>query len=125
MHWPGRGAAAAATRRSASGRWSLVGPGAHLGGSSVRGGPPERRTQIGEFGGEPGVGIALPGAVPQGHDVGFTPGEVASMGGPYLGGLAARNESVFGELADRLQHRTPGPPRRPMATSSDLLTKAS
>ena len=49
------------------------------------GGPPECGAQVGQFGGEPGVGVALPGAVPQRHDVGFTPGEVASMGGPDLG----------------------------------------
>src|SRR6478736_5635553 len=45
MHWPGRGAAAAATRRSASGRWSLVGPGAHLGGSAVRGVRRDRKSR--------------------------------------------------------------------------------
>ena len=61
--------------------------------------------------GEPVVGLTLSGAVPQGHDVGFTPGEVASMGGPDLGGLAAGDELFLGELADRLQHRKPGPPR--------------
>src|SRR6476620_9053835 len=92
---------------------------------AVVGGPTERGAQIRQFGGEPVVSLPLPGAVPQGHDVGFTPGEVASMGGPDLGGLATRDELLFGELADRLQHRKPGPPRRPMATSSDLLTKAS
>ena len=75
------------------------------------GGPPERGAQIGQFGGEPVVGLPLPGAVPQRHDVGFTPGEVASMGGADLGGLAAGDELLLGELADRLQHRKPGPPR--------------
>ena len=86
----------------------------------VVGGPPERGAQIGQLGGEPGVGLALSGAVPQGQDVGFAPGEVAGMGGPDLGGLAARDELLLGELADRLQHRKPGPPamtgRRPAAT---------
>ena len=52
---------------------------------AVVGGPPKRGAQIGQFGGEPVVGLALSGAVPQRHDVGFTPGEVASMGGPDLG----------------------------------------
>ena len=78
---------------------------------AVVGSPPERGAQVGQFGGEPVVGLALAGAVPQGHDVGFTLGEVASMGGPDLGGLAARDELLLGELADRLQHRKPGPPR--------------
>ena len=32
---------------------------------------------------------------------------------------------VLGELADRLQHRKPGPPRRPVGDSSDLRTSAS
>ncbi len=78
---------------------------------AVVGGPPERGAQVGQLGGEPRVGLALSGAVPQRHDVGFAPGEVASMGGPDLGGLAARDELLLGELADRLQHRKPGPPR--------------
>ena len=42
----------------------------------VIGGPAKRGAQIGQFGPEPFVGIPLPGAVPQGQDVGFTPGEV-------------------------------------------------
>ena len=78
---------------------------------TVVGGPPERGAQIGQFGGEPVVGLALAGAVPQGQDVGFTPGEVAGMGGADLGGLAACDELFLGELADRLQHREPDPPR--------------
>ena len=52
---------------------------------AVVGGPPERGAQIGQLGGEPVVGLALAGAVPQGQDVGFAPGEVAGMGGPDLG----------------------------------------
>ncbi len=78
---------------------------------AVVGGPPEGGAQVGQFGGEPRVGVALAGAVPQRHDVGFAPGEVASMGGPDLGGRAAGDELLLGELADRLQHRKPGPPR--------------
>ena len=74
------------------------------------GGPPKRRPQVGQFSGEPVVGLPLSGAVPQRQDVGFTPGEVASMGGADLGGLAAGDELFLGELADRLQHRKPGPP---------------
>ena len=38
---------------------------------AVVGCPPERGAQVGEFGGEPGVGLALAGAVPQRQDVGF------------------------------------------------------
>ena len=89
------------------------------------GGPPERGAQVGQLGAEPVVGLSLTGAVPQGHDVGFAPGEVAGMGGPRLGGLAACDELFLGELADRLQHRKPGPPGDRSATSSDLRTKAS
>ena len=53
---------------------------------AVVGGPPERGAQVGQFGGEPVVSLPLPGAVPQGHDVGFAPGEVAGMGGADLVG---------------------------------------
>ena len=42
------------------------------------------------------------------------------MGGPDLGGLAARDELFLGELADRLQHRKPGPPRRPVGDQQRL-----
>src|SRR6478672_1768373 len=48
------------------------------------GGPPECCAQIGKLGGEPVVGLLLAGAVPQGEDVGFSPGEVAGMGGPRV-----------------------------------------
>ena len=75
------------------------------------GGPPERGAQVGQFGGEPRVRLPLSGAVPQGQDVGFAPGEVAGMGGPDLGRRPAGDELLLGELADRLQHRKPGPPR--------------
>ena len=87
---------------------------------AVVGGPPERGAQVGQFGGEPVVRLALSGAVPQRQDVGFTPGEIASMRGPDLGGLAARDELLLGELADRLQHRKPGPPRRPVGDEQRL-----
>ena len=87
---------------------------------AVVGGPPERGAQIGQFGGEPVVGLPLSGAVPQGQDVGFAPGEVAGMRGPDLGGLAAGDELFLGELADRLQHRKPGPPRRPVGDQQRL-----
>ena len=78
---------------------------------AVVGGPPKRGAQVGQLDGEPVVGLTLAGAVPQGQDVGFAPGEVAGMRGPDLGRLAAGDELFLGELADRLQHRIPGPPR--------------
>ena len=71
------------------------------------GGPPKRGPQVGQLNGEPVVGLPLAGAVPQGHDVGFTPGEVASMGGPDLSCIIAGDKLLLGELADRLQHRKP------------------
>ena len=49
----------------------------------------------------------LAGAVPQGHDVGFTPGEVAGMGVARLPGVAIVRELLVGELTDRLEHRKP------------------
>ena len=45
---------------------------------AVVGGPAECGAQIRQFGGEPGVGLALSGAVPQGQDVVFESGEVAA-----------------------------------------------
>ena len=90
----------------------------HIGGDgggdiqiALVGGPPKRGAQIGQLEGEPVVGLPLAGAVPQGQDVGFTPGEVAGVCGPDLVGVAAGHELFLGELADRLQHRKPGPPR--------------
>ena len=73
------------------------------------GGPAESGAHIGQLGGEPVVRLTLSWAVPPGQDVGFAPGEVASMSGPDLGGLATRHELLLSELADRLQHRKPGP----------------
>ena len=86
------------------------------------GGPAERGAQVGELGGEPVVGLALAGAVPQGHDVGFTTGEVPGMGGPNLFRFrrTGGDELFFGELADRLQHRKPGPPRIPVGDQQRL-----
>ena len=42
------------------------------------------------------------------------------MGGPDLSGLAAGDELLLGELADGLQHRKPGPPRRPVGNQQRL-----
>ena len=77
---------------------------------AVVGSPPKRRAQVGQLDGEPGVGLTLAGAVPQGEDVGFAPGEVAGMRGTHLSGLAMGGELLLGELADRFQHRESGPP---------------
>src|SRR5882757_7546323 len=74
----------------------------------VFGGPTKCGTQIGQFGSEPDVCLALPGTVPQGEDVCFTPGEVAGMRSTSIGGLAASGELLLGELADGLHHREPG-----------------
>ncbi len=49
------------------------------------GGPPKGGAQIGQLDREPVVGLTLSGAVPQGQDVGFAPGEVAGMRGSHLG----------------------------------------
>ncbi len=87
---------------------------------AVVGGPAERGAQIGQLDGEPVVGRTLAGAVPQGQDVGFAPGEVARVGGPNLGCFTAGDELLLGELADRLQHRKPGPPRRPVSDQQRL-----
>ena len=74
------------------------------------GSPPKCRAQIGQLDREPVVRLALARAVPQVHDVGFPSGEVARVGGPNLGCFAAGDELFLGELADRFQHRIPGPP---------------
>jgi len=88
------------------------------------GGPPERGAQIGELDREPVVDLPLAGAVPQGQDVGFPSGEVARVGGPNLGCFAAGDQLFLGELADRLQHRKPGPPRRPVGDQQRLAHKS-
>ncbi len=84
------------------------------------GGPPKRGAQIGQLDGEPGVRLALPGAIPQGHDVGFASGEVPRVGGPNLGCFASGDEFLLGDLADGLHHRKAGPPRRPVGDQQRL-----
>ena len=84
------------------------------------GGPPERGAQVGHLDAEPRVGLALAGAVPQGHDVGFASGEVPRVRGPNLGCFTAGDELFLGELADRLQHRIAGPPRGPISNEQRL-----
>ena len=83
-------------------------------------GPSKRGAQIGQLYREPVVGIPLVGAVPQGQDVGFASGEVAGVGGPNLRCFAAGNQLFLGELADRFQHRKPGPSRRPVSDQQRL-----
>ncbi len=84
------------------------------------GGPAKRGAQIGQLDSEPVVGRTLAGAVPQGHDVGFPPSEVAGMRCAGFGRRPAGGELFLGELADRLQHRKPGPPRRPVSDQQRL-----
>ena len=81
---------------------------------TVVGGPPECGSQIGHLDGEPGVGVALSGAVPHGEHIGLAPGEVAGVCGAGDIGMCVGDELLLGELADRLQHRKPGPPRGPV-----------
>ena len=90
------------------------------------GGPPKRGAQIGQLDAEPVVGLPLPGAVPQGQDVGFAPGEVASMRGTNLGSPAppatscsSANWRIVSSIENRVR------PDDRSATSSDLRTKAS
>ena len=84
------------------------------------GGPSKRGAKIGQFDGEPVVGLTLAGAVPQRHDVGFALREVAGMRGTDPVCLAARDELLLGELADRLQHREPGSSRGPVGDEQRL-----
>jgi hypothetical protein len=84
------------------------------------GSPAECGAQIGQLDGEPVVGRTLAGAVPQGHDVGFSPGVVAGMRGAHLRRRTAGGELFLGELADRLQHRKAGPPRGPVGDQQRL-----
>ena len=93
---------------------------------AVVGGPPERGAQVGQLGGEPVVGLPLPGAVPQGQDVGFAPGEVAGMGGPDLVGrrrAATSCSSANWRIVSSIENRVR--PEDRSATSSDLRTSAS
>ncbi len=66
------------------------------------------------------IRLFLSGAVRQGHDVGFTPGEVPRVGGPNLGCFTAGDELFLGELADRLQRYDRPPPT--LTDYGDLLT---
>ena len=93
---------------------------------AVVGGPPKRGAQIGQLGGEPVVRLALSGAVPQGQDVGFAPGEVAGMGGPDLGRprrVATSCSSANWRIVSSIENRVRPDDRS--ATSSDLRTSAS
>ena len=92
---------------------------------AVVGGPPERGPQIGQFGSEPVIRLALPGAVPQRQDVGFPPGEVAGMGGadlvasPPATSCSSANSRIVSSIENRVR------PEDLSATSSDLRTSAS
>ncbi len=87
---------------------------------TVVGGPAERGAQIGEFGGEPGICLPLARAVPQREDVGLAVGEKPCVGRTRLGRFPAFDELLLGELADGLQHRKPGPTRRPICDEHRL-----
>src|SRR5258707_1384539 len=76
------------------------------------GAPPKRGTQIGKLDVEPLVGAALAGAVPEGHDLCFAPGEMAGMCVARFDSLAACDELLVGELADGFEHRKTRFPRR-------------
>src|SRR4029077_2708269 len=67
----------------------------------VVGGPPEGCAQSGQLGCEPGVRLTLSGAVPQGEDVSFAPGEMAGMRGPSRGCRSMRGGVVLGGPAGR------------------------
>ena len=92
---------------------------------AVVGGPPERGAQVGQLDGEPVVGLPLSGAVPQGQDVGFTPGEVAGMRGPDLvaSPRATSCSSANWRIVSSIENRVRPDDRS--ATSSDLRTRAS
>src|ERR1700758_4466705 len=61
----------------------------------VVGGPAEGGAQIGELGGEPGVGLALAGAVPPRPDVRYSLCEVAGMRGPGSFCVVPRDELLL------------------------------
>src|ERR1700757_3563396 len=87
---------------------------------AVVGSPPECGAQVRQLDCEPVIGVALAWAVPQSHDVSLALREVACMRGPDLLGHTTGGELLLGELADRLQHRKPGPPRRPVSDHQRL-----
>jgi hypothetical protein len=75
------------------------------------GGPSKRGAQVGQFGGEPHIGLALPRAVPEGEHIGLHVGEVPRVRIACQLRPSGRHELVFRELPDGLQHRKPGSPR--------------
>ena len=90
------------------------------------GGPPKRGAQIGQLDGEPVVGLALSGAVPQGQDVGFASGEVPrawaariSDASPRATSWSSANWRIVSSIENRVR------PEDLSATSSDLRTRAS
>ena len=84
------------------------------------GGPPERGAKVRKLAGEPVVGLALPRTVPQRDHIGFAVREVSRVRIACLLGQAIGGELIFGELADGLQHREPGSPRRPVGNQKRL-----
>ena len=72
---------------------------------AVVGCPPKRAAQIGQFGDEPVVGLPLSGAVPQGQDVGFAPGEIVGMRGANSRHWACRVDSGRAAVGDVRRRR--------------------
>ena len=90
------------------------------------GGPAKSGAQIGELNSEPAVGLKLAGAVPQGQDVGFAPGEVPRVGGPRFrtaSPLATSCSSANWRIVSSIEYRVRPDDRS--ATNSDLRTSAS
>jgi hypothetical protein len=83
-------------------------------------GPPKGGAKVGQLDTEPFVRFTRTRAVPQRHDVGFSTSEVVGMGGPNLFCSTGSDEFIFGELANRLQHRKPGSPRAPIGDEQRL-----
>jgi hypothetical protein len=76
------------------------------------GGPAKRGAQIRQLAGEPVIELTLPRTVPDREELGLAVGEVSRMGGAGLGRRPAACKLLIGELADRLEHRKPGPAGR-------------
>ena len=81
---------------------------------------------VGQLHSEPVICLALSGAVPQGQDVGFAPGEVAGMCGPdprvptpLDTSCSLANWRIVSNIENRVR------PADRSATSNDLRTSAS
>ena len=93
---------------------------------AVVGSPPERGAQVGQLDGEPGVSLALSGAIPQRQYIGLALPEVASMGvagllqaSPLATSCSSANWRIVSSIEKRVR------PADRSATSSDFRTSAS